>query len=306
MTMKTGTTATPAVTAGEKEETEKIPPNDANTPRQFRMVALDLDGTLLNSQHQPSEVTKACLRRLEDQGFVISIATGRAITTVYETVKALNLCQPIPVVCSNGAQGYMCSLAEGPDGERKVEKKPLFSTPVPAVVAQKTIDLAKEMGCISQYYVGEDIFADPREPYDYKVAELYIDLTGSQTQYVKDHFQAAIQKGPPSKQLVLCKVEEQDQMMEAFDRELSKEPILSMGREPILCEVIWEETVAFGDGDNDLEFIQMAGKGIAMSNAADVVKKVADQVIDLNNDEDGVAKTLERLEAEGVLVFSTE
>lgn len=66
----------------------------------------------------------------------------------------------------------------------------------------------------------------------------------------------------------------------------------------LLCEHIgvgMEEVVAFGDGDNDREMLQLAGLGVAMKNAKQAAKEVANVVIDWSNDEDGVAKQLEAL-----------
>ena len=57
--------------------------------------------------------------------------------------------------------------------------------------------------------------------------------------------------------------------------------------------------MAFGDGDNDIEFVQNAGLGIAMKNGRDVLKAVADAVTERTHDEDGVAHELRRLLAEG-------
>jgi hypothetical protein len=59
------------------------------------------------------------------------------------------------------------------------------------------------------------------------------------------------------------------------------------------------QVVAFGDGDNDLEFIQLAGMGIAMANARQVLKDAADAVTDYSNDEDGVALAVRKLMREG-------
>ena len=56
-----------------------------------------------------------------------------------------------------------------------------------------------------------------------------------------------------------------------------------------------------GDGDNDIEFLQEAGLGLAMANARQVLKDVADGVTERSNDQDGVAHELERLVAEGLL-----
>eukprot|EP00970_Alexandrium_tamarense_P006286 scaffold1060_cov216-Alexandrium_tamarense.AAC.9 len=51
--------------------------NNMASHRKYRMVALDLDGTLLNSKHELSDVTVDYLRSLNERGFVVAIATGR-------------------------------------------------------------------------------------------------------------------------------------------------------------------------------------------------------------------------------------
>jgi hydroxymethylpyrimidine pyrophosphatase-like HAD family hydrolase len=65
-----------------------------------------------------------------------------------------------------------------------------------------------------------------------------------------------------------------------------------------------EQCVAIGDGSNDLEFLQMAGKGIAMKNGKDAVKKAADEVMEWTNDQHGVMLTLQNMERKGLLCFS--
>lgn len=312
--------------------TTSVLESSSPTTKGYRMVALDLDGTLLNSQHQLSEGTKTYLRQLDQKGFTIIIATGRALCSVYETIASLNLPRPIPVVCSNGAEGYLCSTNEH---GQVIDKKQLFSTPVPQVVAQRTLELSKELGFVTQYYVGDDIYADPREPHHLELTNLYRKLTGSETIYIQDDFESALLQGLPSKQLVLCPHKEQDTMIQAFEQELAKDVFLINGNRahiirgnlgwflevlhPDVCKgsglqkmcqhhlkIPLEECIAFGDGDNDQEFLQVAGKGIAMKNAVTVTKAVADEVIDLSNDQDGVVKTLETLEKQGCLVFGSK
>ena len=62
-----------------------------------------------------------------------------------------------------------------------------------------------------------------------------------------------------------------------------------------------DEVVSFGDGDNDKEFLQMSGQGHAMKNATPMAREAADVALGWSNDEDGVAKQLNRLVAEGLL-----
>jgi Cof subfamily protein (haloacid dehalogenase superfamily) len=317
------TTSSVATTPGD------VPKTVTPLPMQkFRMVALDLDGTLLTSQHCLSEATKKYLRYLDQQGFVIIFATGRAIPTVYDTIASLNLPKPIPVVCSNGAEGLLCSVEA--DG-KTIQKESLFYTPVPESVAKRTIDLSRELGFVSQYYVGEDIYADPREAIHHELVDRYRELTGSKTICVEDNFEQAMKQGLPSKQLVLCRNEQQDDMMEAFENELAKSEYLIDGKRthivrgnlgwfleilhPDVCKghglkkmceylkIPIEECISFGDGDNDYEFLQFSGRSYVMKNGRDVVKKIADEVLEYTNDEDGVVKTLLKLESEGCLVF---
>ena len=61
---------------------------------------------------------------------------------------------------------------------------------------------------------------------------------------------------------------------------------------------------AFGDGDNDIEFIEKAGLGIAMKNARETLKVVADEITEHTNVEDGAIRALQRLESEDKLLFT--
>lgn len=304
-----------------------------STAKKYRMVALDLDGTLLRSNHKISDETKEYLTRLDKQGFTVCIATGRAAATVYEHVQRLGFPHPIPVVCSNGSRGLLCSIDEQQDGSASCCEE-LFSTPVPEAVSRRTIALSREMGHVTQYYVGEGIYADPREPQNFEFTERYKELTGSQTVYIQteDEWETVLAKGLPSKQLILMRPEEQEDAITRIRTELAKDEYLVNGKaatiirgnlgwflevlHPDVCKgnglkqmcrhlkIPVSECVAFGDGDNDLEFIQYAGKGIVMKNGRACVKKVADEVIDFTNNEDGVIKTLQTMEKNGELVFT--
>ena len=318
--------------------------------RKYRMVALDLDGTLLSSDQILSRVARDYLRYLDAQGFTVILATGRAIPTVYKTIIALNFPKPLPVVCSNGAEGLLCSVNNtGNAVNGGVKKEPLFYNPVPPNVADRVIELAKVCGFATQYYVGDTIYANPSAPHHFKLTQLYQDLTASKTIYVTDDFQQGKEEGAPSKLLILGKPKEQDGMIQIFEEELAKEeyriksddsdtttsddtkkkntttivrgnlgwfieilhPHVNKGHGlRQMCQqhlqIPLEECVAFGDGDNDYEFLQMAGKGVAMKNARDLVKEIADEVIEYNNNENGVIKTLQRMEEQGELIFQDQ
>jgi Cof subfamily protein (haloacid dehalogenase superfamily) len=300
-----------------------------NNPK-YCMAALDLDGTLLHSNHSMSEATRDYLLHLHRRGFQLMIATGRGLSTVYEHIQYLGLPQ-LPVVCSNGARGlWSFTSNESVDtSTTSVTLQPVFFTPVPQAVVQTSIQLARQLGLVTQYYDGDEIYANPSLPHHYELTERYRELTGSKTVYVQDDFKDF---DPPSKLLILCREKEQDAVMDHFQRELGQEACLVRGKSATIVrgsmgwfievlhpdvnkgsglqkmcqnmEVPLSQVIAFGDGDNDYEFIEMAGRGIVMKNGRKVVKEVADQVIDYTNDQDGVMKTLQQLETQGCLMFS--
>jgi Cof subfamily protein (haloacid dehalogenase superfamily) len=342
------------VVAGKEEEgeTKKQQRVGITSTRSYRYAALDMDGTLLNDCHVLSETTKDVLRRLlaDNQGFGILIATGRAISTVYEHLLDLNLDDGVilPVVSSNGAQGRLCTIARAdhdgtmttPSTTRTVQSTMLFSLSVPQTTVQRTIDRAKALGLVVQYYVDDDIYANPMQPqhdenanapsWHMELCQEYTVLTGSKTIYVEDDFAAAMQQGLPSKLLVLCPKDIQDDVMAQLERAFSDDttiippedrPHLVRGYLGWFVEILppnvnkgsglarmcdhlniaLDDVVAFGDGDNDYEFIQRAGWGIVMKNGQPVVKEVADEVIGWTNNEHGVVRTLEAMEARNEL-----
>lgn len=329
-----------SLNASDREQTAAAAANYNNdqsttpTPTQplYRYVALDLDGTLLNSDHKISERTKRGLRDLHDRGLGILFATGRAISTVYEHVVALNLPTPLPVVCSNGASAVLCTIdpTVQPHGVRTQE---LFTTAVPPNVAAKTIRLALQCGHVSQYYVNGQIYAHPSTETHYKYTALYKQLTGSHTIYVSpDVFcEQMLETGLPTKQLVLFPETEQDATLDLFVQTMTDDPSLHVNGKPAnlvrgslgwflevlhphvtkgaglerLCQTVLDvpldAVVAFGDGDNDLEFLQVAGRGVVMVNGRTVVKKIANQITEYTNNQDGVYLTLVEMEKKGLL-----
>lgn len=314
--------------------TDDAPASPHHGNPKYRVVALDLDGTLLTSEHRLSVATIRGLRALHDKGLTIVLATGRAISTVYEHVVALGLPTALPVVCSNGAAGVLCRI--DPTAPYGVHAEPLFLTTVPQAVANRTIQLAsRQHDHVCQYYVQNRIYANPSTATHYKLTEEYIRLTGSNTIYVPPgEFASRMESlGEPTKQLVLFPCSEQDAVMELFEKELQAPDLLVDGKASTLVRgslgwfmevlhpnvhkgaglerlcaehlhVPLSQVVAFGDGDNDLEFLQMAGRGMAMQNARSVVKSIADEIIDHTNDQDGVLRTLLDMEKRGLLVLS--
>jgi Cof subfamily protein (haloacid dehalogenase superfamily) len=308
-----------SIVACKEDVPSKENPVTAAVTDLYRMVALDLDGTLLGSDHQMADEQAKYLRDLHSRGLIVCIATGRSLISVYEHVKKLNIPVPIPVVSSNGAHGILC------DSNEPIQKKELFFDPVPEDVVRRSIRLGNELGYATQYYHGDDIYTNQKTDRHWELTTLYSKLTGSVINHVEDAFESLLSEGKmPSKLLMLFDEKHIEEAKSAFGKEFGSEATIVCGAFDWFVEVLnpfvtkghglkkmcakigipLEQCVAMGDGSNDLEFLQMAGKGIAMKNGKDGAKKAADEVMEWTNDQHGVMKTLQNMERKGLLCFS--
>jgi Cof subfamily protein (haloacid dehalogenase superfamily) len=284
----------------------------------YRMVALDLDGTLLSNDHKLAEVQAEYLRSLQRRGLTVCFATGRSASSIYEHVRKLNFPLPlsIPVVCSNGARGFHC--------DTQLHKKEVFYNPVPKSTVESALRLSNQHGFAIQYYYEDSIYINSTKGISGKLTDLYSQLTGSRVVPVEDDFASILhQNHLPSKLLVLFDESRIDQACHIFQSELESngEANVVLGNFDWFLEVLnpqvtkghglanmcsalgipLDECIAMGDGANDLEFLEMAGLGIAMQNGKEAAKKVADATMEWTNDQHGVMKTLQRLEEQGLL-----
>mmetsp|Transcript_12905 Transcript_12905/g.30473 ORF Transcript_12905/g.30473 Transcript_12905/m.30473 type:complete len:347 (+) Transcript_12905:8-1048(+) len=190
----------------------------------YRMVALDLDGTLLQSNHQLAHIQAEYLRNLYKSGFRICIATGRAAPSVYNIVKKLALPDPIPVVCSNGARGFLLSYdSDDVGGHEEKYQDELFYTPLTREAVIATIQFAKTQGYFLQYYLDDGIYANPITESHREMVNQYEIYTGSCIEIVDDDFDRFLVGADqdhklPSKLLVRCEKDEFDTCYPSFVR----------------------------------------------------------------------------------------
>ncbi|KAG7368312.1 HAD-like domain containing protein [Nitzschia inconspicua] len=315
------------------EEESVVKTTNSNNSKKFSMIALDLDGTLLQSNHRMADVQAEYLRRLYlEDGIRICIATGRAPHSVYEHVQQLALPDPVPVVCSNGARGFLLSFHDDDNDDNLQRLQEIFYTPVDRHVVETTIQLAKKMGYCVQYYLEDVVYANPIDDEHRQLLKVYESITDCQIQEVEDDFASLIASGGlPSKMLVRFRDNGLQEAFRAFsDAFCSTETPLATIIQGFIPRADWfleilhpgvnkgnglrtmceeltislDEVVAMGDGTNDIEFLTMAGWGVAMKNAQPSLKKVADATMEWTNDEHGVIKTIEQLRKEGRLLVS--
>lgn len=270
----------------------------------YKLIALDLDGTLKNSNNEISEKTKQALIQAQELGIKVVLASGRPTPGLRHEAKELKL---------DKYEGYLLSF----NGARVMDcltRTSIYEQTLTIDEAKQVYTRSKEFQLACMTY-DEDIILT--EDYDdqYVNVEAHInDIEKEKVDCFIDHL-----KDPIYKVLLTGEPEYVASIIDEF-----KEPFgnsLSIYRSaPYFIEVMaqnidkaksldclvkklgirQEEVIAFGDGYNDLTMIEYAGLGVAMDNAVDGVKEKAD-VITKSNDEDGIAYMLSKV-IEGVNV----
>lgn len=266
----------------------------------YRLVALDLDGTLLDSTLQIRHDTLEALRRVRRLGAQVMIVTGRHHTAVRFYWQQLETA--LPAICCNGA--YSVDFADGarPNGEPLT---PAESLRLLAVVRAYDVHAtvytddamvyehdAPHLAGMRQW--GERLPEDvrprivPVDSFDRLIAQgnrVWKFLIASQDEALLATFAAAAQEHG------FHGVASSNKRLDVSLAGISKGKCLA---EFIAHRSIApEEVIAFGDQNNDREMLQLAGLGVAMGNSHAGVRAAADWVTG-GNDQNGIASALER------------
>ena len=267
----------------------------------IRLIALDMDGTLLNDKSQLSVVNRKALEKAMAAGIYVVPATGRVYSTLPEPVKALPGIQY--VLSSNGAAVY-----------RVGESKPIYTHFMSREKALEIYHAIKDVPCIKEFYMnGKGYFeADSRSLFDtLSIPEPFRGFYGTIKTSIADveGFLQAHPHGVEKINLPWLTQELQQVLKERIDTIQDIAVTSSLGRNLELnqkgchkgdglrglCAILgldMSEVMAVGDSNNDFEMIQEAGYGVAMANATEEIKSVA-KYITLSNEENGVAAAID-------------
>jgi Cof subfamily protein (haloacid dehalogenase superfamily) len=261
--------------------------------QRYRFLLFDLDGTLLMPDRQVHAEVAQTLGALQAAGIGVGFATGRPPRSVQPYVDALS--PTGPNICFNGA--LVWDLAEG---------RALFSRGLEREPAITALEVARRLDVHANLYVGDEIFIEA-------VSET------SRASAVKDGVEQEpvgalapwlrAREAAPTKILF---IDEPDRLV-ALERELraGDDTSVLVRSEPTYLEMLaagvnkgaaldavtaktgvpLDEMIAFGDNLNDLELIERAGLGVAMSNAHEQLRWKADIVIG-DNAHDTIARFL--------------
>jgi Cof subfamily protein (haloacid dehalogenase superfamily) len=267
----------------------------------YRLVALDLDGTLLDSEMRIRSETIEALVQARAQGVQAMIVTGRHHVAAYPYWYQLGL--DLPAICCNGAYVYDFN-----------SRRPLIGDPLTRREARELLKLVRKYDISSMVYVDE-VMAYENEseyhPYLLKWSATLPEALRPRIEKV-DSFEGLVEEA--GNVWKFASAGEDEQVMRAFVSEIEQSLGLSCewsgnyrldithaGNSKGVRLAEWiaeqgiarEEVIAFGDQNNDFEMLRMAGMGVAMGNSGAEVQACADWVTG-TNDSDGIAAALNR------------
>lgn len=267
----------------------------------YKLVAIDMDGTLLNSKNEVSERTKMSIEKAKDKGIYIVLATGRILKSALQYSTDLKIGNPI--IACNGAIIVN-------EHEEIIYKKPLDKN-----IIESILDLGKQNNIYYHFYDEYNFYANTLV---YDVVNFYNTATAKLKGLELD---INIFK---EKQEVLTRADLNVLKFMFIDNDLEKlfkvrkelddigtlstssswnNNIEVMGKGvskgeglTYLCKELNinpKQVISIGDNENDLSMLEFAGLGVAMGNSKDAIKNISDYITSTNND-DGVAKVIEK------------
>ncbi|MBQ3295211.1 MAG: HAD family phosphatase [Erysipelotrichaceae bacterium] len=267
----------------------------------YRVIACDLDGTLLKDDKTISDKTKEALKRITDDGVLFLPSTGRTHRELPQALKELPFLRY--ALCCNGGAVYDYAA-----------DRYIYEDSIPYELAIEVLDYAKRLTVYETVVVnGERIVQGDQndEIVDYirKVAVKGI-LFNFKGAY--DVSKAFKEKGLNAQKILLYLAEggNRDEVIDDLSNRFPELSVSSSG--PLFIEVNIKgvdkgkalknfcelmnipvaESMAFGDAENDISMLDAAGLAIVMENGTDNTKKHADIICASNND-DGVAQIID-------------
>lgn len=261
----------------------------------YKMIILDLDDTLLGNNHKISQRNKEALMNVQEQGGKVVLASGRPTYGMVPFAKELSLAEYGSFILSfNGGKIINCQTNEE-----------FFSQTLSVEAVRRLNEISQREGVQIHTYVGDEIVTAEDNPY----TSIESDLTGLPIKLV-DSFMDGVTE-PVVKVLMVGEPEHLQTVEKKLQAELGDE-FSVMRSKPFFLEftdkgitkgtsiekliqevgVKREEIIAVGDSYNDQEMIEFAGLGVAMGNAPEDIKEVADFVTDTNVNH-GVAQVVE-------------
>lgn len=262
-----------------------------------KVLVLDIDGTLTNSEKEITEATRKGIIHIQERGHIVILASGRPTPGMKRYAEELEL---------ERFGGYLLSFNGGKIINWKT-KEIVFQKTLPKHVIPELYAFAQQHNCGIISYIEEGIISGGRmDEYiqlESRINQLPVKEVSDFPSYQKYDLNKCLMTAAPEKAEIYEKL-----LADRFSEELSiyrSEPFFievmpkdidkatSLDRMLSSVGLTRENAICCGDGFNDMTMIQYAGVGVAMENAQPVVKEAADYVTK-SNDEDGIAHVIDK------------
>ena len=270
---------------------------------EIKLIALDLDGTLLDSQKRLSSRNERALKECIRRGITVVPCTGRIWFAVPEIIR-----------CFPGI--HYAITTNGAVVENVTERRILDERKMSCRLTIEILELAKQFHTMYDVYAGGQAFGEERflnHLDDYNIPPTIQKMVRETRQMVPDVIAQTRALNQPAEKVNYFFADEAERsrarrallergdvvVSSSFSNNLEINALGATKGEAILrladhLGLAPEQTMGFGDGENDMTMIHMAGIGVAMGNALDALKSGANYVT-VTNDEDGVAAAIEKL-----------
>lgn len=273
----------------------------------IKVIIMDVDGTLTNSKKLIPEETKSALIKAQENGAILILASGRPTSGLIDLAKKLNMENNHGLLVSfNGSMVIDCetnnvlfnetmNVEEGQavlEHMKKFDVKPMINKDNYMYVNDvfdNEIEINGEPFNIIQYEARGGKFKlcekdDLASFADYPLNKI---LIAGDPEYLKENYKSIME---PFKDKLSCMFTAPfyfEFTANGIDKAKALDTVLTpMGYSK-------EEMIAFGDGHNDASIIKYAGIGVAMGNAVEELKDIADEIT-LSNEENGIAVSLRK------------
>lgn len=266
----------------------------------YRLIALDVDGTLTNDAKEITPETRQALIRAQEKGCILALVSGRPSNGLEKESHILKMYQHHGLLISyNGGKIVDAST-----------KEVIFEKCMPRETVIRLLRHIEHYDVTPMMDDGTWLLTDRENGYQVLYESKNSNMPPKVIPCLADA--AAVMKRPPVKIMMAAPPDQLKSishvLSEPFENELSFQftapfyyeaaakgisKAAALEKACQLLHILPQEVMAFGDAQNDISMIQFAGHGVAMANGCRELKEEADEITCSNN-EDGIAVTLKR------------
>ncbi len=260
-----------------------------------KIIALDLDDTLLNGETCISDENVRAIQRAAALGIYIVICSGRAEDAILPYVRRLDIAGTQAgryIIAVNGCSVYDMHL-----------RQQIYRRTVDADILLHANDEAQKMGLVTEVYDPDVIHTSEETEWTRKDADLChlkLDVVPNYTEFLRHGFVKMLVPGEPEKLQLLQKKLKADFgdravvftskpfFLEILPPDCGKGEAVTWLADRL--EISREQTMGFGDSMNDESLIRLCKYGVCMQNGLDYIKDIADFVTEDDNNNSGVGR----------------